>query len=165
VLDEVRGRSLAGMVIRGRGRHFSAGADLSSMKAVWGDSAAVARHQDLFRCVEDLPFPVIAWVSGACLGSGLELALCARLLLAAPSAVFGCPEATFGLMPGCGGTWRLARRLGISRTLDLVMTGRLVAAEEARRLGVVDGILPRDQGFEMAEALVRRVATRGGPGR
>jgi len=160
VLGQVRHGGVAGLVIRGRGRHFSAGADRAAMQSLWRDGEAIRRHQALFAAIEDLPVPVVSWVEGACLGSGLELALCARLVLAAPNATLGCPESTFGVMPGCGGTWRVTRRVGTSRALDLLLSARIVDAEEAARLGLIDGVLPRSEGPALAEQAVRMLSGR-----
>jgi len=159
-LAEVRRREVRGLVIRGKGRHFSAGADRAAMQPLWRDREAISRHQALFTAISDLSIPVIAWVEGACLGSGLELALCAHLILAAPGAVLGFPESSFGVMPGCGGTWRATRRIGISQALDLVLSGRLVDAEEAARLGLIHGVVERAQGPGMAEMAARRLRIR-----
>ncbi|HOU55278.1 MAG TPA: enoyl-CoA hydratase/isomerase family protein [Myxococcota bacterium] len=156
-LEAVQDRRVAGLLIRGRGRHFSAGADRDALRPFWQDRASITRHRDLFSAIEDLPFPVVAWVEGACLGSGLELALCARLVLAAPGAMLGCPEASFGVMPGCGGTWRVTRRVGTSRALDLMLTGRLVDAEEAVQMGLVDGVVARGQGPLLAREAIHRL--------
>ena len=99
-----------GLVIRGRGRHFSSGANVAQLEALLaasgsqGAAPALLEHARALSRIESLPFPVVAAIDGACLGSALELALACRFRVATDSALLGLPECTFGLVPGCGGT-------------------------------------------------------------
>jgi enoyl-CoA hydratase/carnithine racemase len=164
VRDVLPGLDARGLVVRGRGRHFSAGADVPRLKdrlAQPGAAAELAANAAAFGTLESLPFPVVAAVDGACLGSGLELALACGAVVATPSALLGAPESSFGLMPGCGGTVRLPSRVGAPAALDLVLTGRLLPADEALALGLVDAVVPRPDLFPAAARLVRGLATQG----
>ena len=150
----------SGLVVRGAGRHFSSGADLEELGrrlAVEPDLEVgrfLADNIRTFQSLAGLPFPTVAAVGGCCLGSGLELALACRQRLAADNAVFSLPEAQYGLMPGCGGTVRLARLLGRGRAIKLILSGRNIMAPEALELGLVSAVLPRRELPAAAEALV-----------
>jgi len=166
VRDVLPDLPVAGLVVRGSGRHFSAGADVAALKALAdrddGDAPRVLRENAAaFTGLERLPYPTVAAVDGACLGSGLELALACTWRLSTPSALYAAPEASFGLVPGCGGTVRLPERIGVGPALDLILTSRYVDAEEALRLGIVDGVVPREDLGPAAARLVRRLALQG----
>jgi 3-hydroxyacyl-CoA dehydrogenase / enoyl-CoA hydratase / 3-hydroxybutyryl-CoA epimerase len=146
-------------VVRGAGRHFSSGADLEELGrrlAVEPDlqvSRFLADNIRTFQSLATLPLATVAAVGGCCLGSGLELALACHRRLATENAVLALPEAQYGLMPGCGGTVRLARLLGRSQALRLIMSGRSLMASEALELGLVEAVLPRRELVPAAEAL------------
>ena len=139
-----------GLVIHGVGRHFSSGADLSEMRAGLHRDAGLWRAH-LFEATNHLerwsrlPYPVVAAISGCCLGSALELALACTRRVAAANAVFALPESTFGLLPGCGGTVRLPRLIGAGRAAELILSGRTFGAEEALALGVVDRVTTKER--------------------
>jgi len=154
-------RSIRCMVITGSGdRAFVAGADIATMVEMSAlDSRAFALHgQGLMRQIEQLPIPVIAAVNGFALGGGLELALACDLILAAPSAKFGQPEINLGIIPGFGGTQRLARRIGLSAARLLIYTGDMIDAEEALRLGLVNRVVPSGALLAEAQKLARVLA-------
>lgn len=159
-VTQVRGAPpAAGLVVRGAGRHFSSGADLEELGrrlAVEPDlqvSRFLADNIRTFQSLATLPFVTVAAVGGCCLGSGLELALACQRRLAADNAVLALPEAQYGLMPGCGGTVRLARLLGRAQALRLIMSGRSLMASEALELGLVEAVLPRRELVPAAEAM------------
>jgi enoyl-CoA hydratase len=131
------------LVITGEGRAFVAGADLAALRSISdgfaGRETALA-GQDVMNSLAALPFPTIAAINGFALGGGLELALACDLRVASPTAKLGLPEVTRGLIPGYGGTQRLQRLVGLSRALDLVLTGRMVGADEAHAMGLVHRI-------------------------
>jgi enoyl-CoA hydratase len=131
------------LVITGEGRAFVAGADLATLRSISdgfaGRETALA-GQDVMNSLAALPFPTIAAINGFALGGGLELALACDLRVASPTAKLGLPEVTRGLIPGYGGTQRLQRLVGLSRALDLVLTGRMVGADEAHAMGLVHRI-------------------------
>ena len=144
--DEVRhDRSVRCMVITGAGdRAFVAGADIPAMQQMSPVEGRRFAHvgQNVMRQLELLPIPVIAAVNGFALGGGLELALACDLILAADTASFGQPEINLGIIPGFGGTQRLARRIGLEAARLLIYTGDRIDAPEALRLGLVAKVLP-----------------------
>jgi len=147
------------LVITGRGRAFVAGADLQGFAdrrdAFAGRDAALS-GQDLMNTLAALPIPTIAAINGFALGGGLELALACDLRVAASGARLGLPEVTRGLIPGYGGTQRLQRLIGLSRATDLVLTGRMVTAEEGLQLGLVNRV--DDDAVSAAMALAQQCA-------
>jgi enoyl-CoA hydratase len=143
-------------------RVFSAGADIAAMSAMTADEAR--RFSELghatFELLESIPCPVVAVVQGAALGGGLELALVCDLVLASRKARFGLPETNLGLIPGFGGCSRLARRVGIGRARELILSGRSLTAEEAEREGLATRLVePADLAAE-AERYAAELATR-----
>lgn len=153
--------SVRALVVTGAGdRAFVAGADLSELRGL--EPAAAARHardaQRVLRRLETLRMPVIAAINGAALGGGLELALACTLRLVASTARLGLPEVTLGLIPGFGGTQRLARAIGRERALELILTGRHVSADEAVALGIALRVVPPAQLLDEARVLAERLA-------
>jgi len=136
-------RAVRTLVLTGAGeRAFCAGADIRAMQSIGVDAArewSLLGHSVL-QALEDLPKPVIAAINGVALGGGCELALACDFRFMAESAQIGQPEIKLGLMPGWGGTQRLPRIVGEALAKDLVLTGRLMAADEARRAGLINGI-------------------------
>jgi enoyl-CoA hydratase/carnithine racemase len=114
--------------------------------------------QNSFRAVAHIPKPVIAAITGYALGGGYELALCADLRVLGASAKIGQPEILLGIIPGAGGTQRLARLVGPAKAKDLVFTGRHVGAEEALELGLADAVVPDDEVYSTAVAMARKFA-------
>lgn len=149
------------VVLYGGERVFAAGADVKEMAAMsQADMVAASTGlQDQMRHVARIPKPVVAAVTGYALGGGCELALCADVRFAADNAVLGQPEVLLGVIPGMGGTQRLARLIGPSRAKDLIFTGRFVTADEALSIGLVDRVLPADQVYAEAVAWARQFAT------
>ncbi|OJA10541.1 hypothetical protein AZE42_01719 [Rhizopogon vesiculosus] len=129
--------SVGAMILTGSERAFAAGADIKEMKDKSFAEAYTTNFLANWEVIAKLRKPVIAAVSGYALGGGLELALQADILLAAPSAQLGQPEINLGTIPGGGGTQRLARLIGKSHTMELVLTGRMISADEAERWGIV----------------------------
>ena len=143
-VEELAREPLAGLVLRSaKPDVFVAGADIEELQTL-RDKAAVRdllrRGHELCRRFEALPFPTVAAIHGACLGGGLELALCCdwRVATEHEKTKLGLPEVQLGLFPGLGGTQRLPRLIGVPEALDLILTGRQVSASRARRLGLVD---------------------------
>ncbi|MFG2223419.1 enoyl-CoA hydratase/isomerase family protein [Streptomyces sp. NPDC048644] len=153
--DDVRA-----VVVRGSEKVFAAGADIKEMQAM-DHPAMVVRSkalQDAFTAVARIPKPVVAALTGYALGGGCELALCADFRIAADNAKLGQPEILLGLIPGAGGTQRLARLVGPSKAKDLIFTGRHVKADEALSIGLVDRVVPAAEVFEQAHAWAARLA-------
>ena len=144
VVGEVENnRDLRVLVIRGeRGSVFCAGDDLAQLVAM--DVVQVRdfliRAQSTFTRLEALPIPVLAAVEGHALGGGLELALACDLILASSDAALGLPETNLGVIPGLGGTIRLPRRVGLGRAKEMVYSGRMVKADEAKNIGLVEAV-------------------------
>lgn len=154
---------VAAVVVTGGPSVFAAGADIKEMAAM--GPADMVRHaallQEAFRAVAMLPKPVVAAVNGYALGGGCELALCADIRIAADDATFGQPEIKLGVVPGAGGTQRLARLVGPARAKEMIFTGRFVGAAEALRIGLVDQIVPPDHVLDTALEWARGFV--GGP--
>jgi enoyl-CoA hydratase len=117
--------------------------------------------QDTFRLLERMPKPVIAAVNGFALGGGLELALACHIRLASSRARFGLPEVKLGIIPGYGGTVRLPRLVGRGRALELMLSGDMIDAEEAFRIGLVNRVLEPDALLGAARDMARRMAANG----
>jgi len=130
------------LVITGNQRFFSAGADLSEIAALTGGSAFefAKMGQALMNAIDDFPAPVYAAISGYCMGGGLDLALACRRRIASPHAVFGHRGAALGLITGWGGTQRLPRLIGKTRTLEILIAAEKISASRALQLGLVDAI-------------------------
>jgi enoyl-CoA hydratase/carnithine racemase len=149
-----------GLVVSGAGRHFSSGASVPQLEAIFrsdpaGGARLVEEHGAALTAIERLRVPTVAAIAGTCLGAALELALACRFRVASRRATLALPEASFGLMPGLGGIARLTTLLGRSRAVELVLSGRSVGAEEALALGLVDAIAERGALLETARSLVR----------
>jgi enoyl-CoA hydratase/carnithine racemase len=145
---------IRGVVLYGGDKAFAAGADIKEMNAMsYTDMLEQsARLQAAFTAVARIPKPVVAAITGYALGGGCELALCADVRVAAENATVGQPEITLGIIPGAGGTQRLARLVGPSRAKDIIFTGRFVAAQEALAIGMVDRITPPGEVYATAVA-------------
>lgn len=135
------------LVITGAGPRFVAGADIKMMSALPADQMPrfISGIQRAMDDIEALPLPTIAAINGHAMGGGLELALACDLRLLSEAARIGLPEVKLGLLPGAGGTQRLAEIIGKGRALDLLYTGRQVGAAEALSLGLVNGVHPADR--------------------
>ncbi len=130
------------VIITGEGRAFVAGADIGAQAVLdieggrkWGQNGSA-----LFRKIEKMDIPVIAAVNGFALGGGCELVLACDLITASTKAKFGQPEVGLGIIPGFSGTQRLPRRIGIAKAKELIYTGRMIKAEEAEKIGLVNQV-------------------------
>ncbi len=148
------------VVLYGGERVFAAGADIKAMASLTSaEIGAWARDlTDSFREVARLPKPVIAAVTGYALGGGYELALCADFRVLGAGATIGQPEVLLGVIPGAGGTQRLARLVGPAKAKDLIFTGRHVGAEEALEVGLADAVVPDAEVYSTAVAMARKFA-------
>ena len=160
-LQEVGGSGSRVVALTGARSTFIAGADISEFPALLADPAAVAAHvratRPLFELLGSIPQPVVAVVRGAAVGGGLEVALACDLVVAEDTARVGLPEVKLGLIPGGGGTQRLARQVGRVVASRLVMTGELLGAEEALRLGILSHVVPHGSFDEGVERLLARL--------
>jgi enoyl-CoA hydratase len=151
---------IGAMVITGSAKAFAAGADIAAMKDLEFVDAYcagfVTRNWETLRHIRK---PVIAAVAGFALGGGCELAMMCDLLIAADNAKFGQPEIRLGVIPGAGGTQRLPLAIGKAKAMDLLLTARLMSAEEAERSGLVSRIVPAERLIEEALAAANRSAS------
>ncbi|MFJ2160264.1 enoyl-CoA hydratase/isomerase family protein [Streptomyces sp. NPDC087856] len=158
--EATRREDVRAVVVYGGEKVFAAGADIKEMQRM-DHAAMVARSralQDSFSAVARIPKPVVAAITGYALGGGCELALCADFRIAADNAKLGQPEILLGLIPGAGGTQRLARLIGPSKAKDLIFTGRMVKADEALALGLVDRLVPAADVYTEAFAWAAKLA-------
>lgn len=152
------------VVVTGSGeRAFSAGSHVGEFDDQHG-SAGRERHDlesGVARRLAELPMPTIAAIEGHCLGGGLELALACDLRIAAETARLGLPEVRLAVIPGAGGTQRLPRVVGTARAKELILTGRVLDAPDAERIGLVHEVVPRGEAVERASAVGAEIAERG----
>ncbi len=162
ITDHLSEVDTKGIIISGEGRNFSSGAAVSELVARFSgadpDRSFLKKNIESFEKIASEKRPVVAAISGCCLGSGMELALACRYRIATRSAMFGLVETGFGLMPGCGGAVRLAAELGVGKAARLVLSGCTFGAEEALSLGIIHGIVDKKNLAESAELLVRQFA-------
>ena len=154
--------TLRAVVLTGTGKAFCAGADIGHMRTAAAlDARAFAeRGQQVANLIEDLGTPVVAAVNGFALGGGCEIALACDVRVASETARFGQPEVTLGVIPGWGGTQRLARATSIGFAKELILTGRLVGSEEALRAGLVTHVHPPTDLLDAAVELAATIASR-----
>jgi len=166
VFSELEGDDkVRGVLLTGAGeKAFVAGADigeLAMMSSLAGVRVSRA-GQDVFLRIERFPKPVLAAVGGYALGGGCELALACHLRIAGDNARFGLPEVGLGIIPGYGGTIRLARLVGLGRAVELTLTGEMIDAERALEIGLVSTVVPRSELLDRAKEFLRKV-TKNGP--
>ena len=161
VADLETDREIRAMILTGQGRSFVAGADIGEQYPLdlssgrrWG-----RRGSALLRRMERLEFPTIAAVNGFALGGGCELAMSCDIILASEKAKFGQPEVGLGITPGFSGTQRLPRRVGIAKAKELIFSGRMIRADEAREIGLVNAVYAPEEllpgALEMARSFVK----------
>jgi enoyl-CoA hydratase len=161
VFEDARNDSaVRGVILTGAGeKAFAAGADIAEIAnntAVEAEEAT-RRGQALTDLIENLGKPVIAAVNGFALGGGCELAMACTIRIAAESAKFGQPEVRLGVMPGYGGTQRMPRLIGRGRALKLILSGEVIDASEAYRIGLVDELEPDTHVIERAETVLKKI--------
>ena len=152
------------VVVTGEGeRAFSAGSHVGEFESQRG-AAGRERHElesGVASRLAALPMPTIAAIEGDALGGGLELALCCDLRIASERARIGLPEVRLAVTPGAGGTQRLPRIVGAARAKELILTGRIITAEEAERIGLVNRVVPTGEALTAANAVATEIALRG----
>jgi enoyl-CoA hydratase len=149
------------LVLGGNERAFAAGADIAELAAGTPISLYENRRIDTWDSVRDLRTPVVAAVSGFCLGGGCELAMLCDLIVASETATFGQPEINLGMLPGAGGTQRLTRAVGKSVAMDMVLTGRMLSAREALAFGLVARVVAKEVWLDEAKRVAREIAAKG----
>jgi enoyl-CoA hydratase len=153
--DEVRC-----IVLGGSQRAFAAGADITELAEGTPISLYQNRRIDRWDAIRGIRTPLVAAVSGYCLGGGCELAMACDLIVASESARFGQPEIQLGVMPGAGGTQRLTRAVGKALAMDMILTGRMLTADEALRAGLVARVVAREAWLEEAKRAAHEIAAK-----
>jgi enoyl-CoA hydratase len=151
------------IIVTGSEKAFAAGADIREMKDL---SKAEAIQSDFLKAWDHIVLvrkPIIAAVSGYCLGGGFEFALAADFIIASDTAKFALPEITLGIFPGVGATQRLTKLVGKSKAMEMILTGRMMDATEAEQLGIVVRIVKPDQLMIDAMATAEKIASSSGP--
>jgi len=158
VSNAVANPAVRAIVLTGNEQAFAAGADIGEMADAGPIDIMVRNVQQYYRVVAECPKPVIVAIEGFALGGGLELALCADVIVAADGARLGLPEVKIGILPGGGGTQRLSRLVGRSRAMLLLMTGRMFGAQEAFAMGVASELTPKGEALKRALEIAEEIA-------
>jgi enoyl-CoA hydratase len=153
--------SIRCIVLGGNDRAFAAGADIAELARSSAIDLYYARRVERWDVIRNLWSPLVAAVSGYCLGGGCELALVCDLIVASETARFGQPETGLGILPGAGGTQRLTRAAGKAVAMDVVLSGRLLTAREALAFGLVARVVAREAWLEEAQRVARDIASKG----
>ena len=148
------------VVLAGGDRAFAAGADINELAAATPITLYENRRIDRWDTIRALRTPLVAAVSGYCLGGGCELAMTCDLIVASETAQFGQPEINLGVLPGAGGTQRLTRAVGKSVAMDVILTGRFLSAQEALAAGLVARVVPKEAWLEEAKRVARSIASK-----
>src|SRR5882724_1948834 len=152
--------TVRGVILTGSGdKAFIAGADIGELAHLTAVEAEKSSRygQDVLTLVENLGKPVIAAINGFALGGGCETAMACTIRVAAEQAKFGQPEIKLGIIPGGGGTQRLPRLVGKGRALQLILSGAMITAEEAHRIGLVNEVVPAAELIARAEAMLKQI--------
>lgn len=156
--------SINAVIVTGAGdKAFVAGADITELQILDGPNgkAFAQRGQKIFKDLEDLDRPVVAAINGFALGGGCELAMACHIRIASEKAKFGQPEVNLGVIPGYGGTQRLPRLVGTSKALELILSGNIIKADEALRIGLVDQVVAPDELIPTVYKLVETISSKG----
>ena len=149
------------IVLGGNERAFAAGADIGELAAGTPITLYENRRIDSWDAIRDSRTPIVAAVSGFCLGGGCELAMLCDLIVASESAKFGQPEINLGVLPGAGGTQRLTRAVGKAIAMDMILTGRMLSAREALSFGLVARVVARGAWLHEAKRVAAQIAAKG----
>jgi enoyl-CoA hydratase len=155
-----RDRVIRAIVLTGSERAFAAGADIKEMSSLTPIEFAFGARVEQWDALRAIRTPVIAAVSGHCLGGGCELAMICDIVIASDTASFGQPETGVGIIPGAGGTQRLVRAIGKAKAMDVILSGRTLSAVEAERTGLVSRVVTREMYLRESQAVARAVAAR-----
>ncbi len=149
------------IVLAGNERAFAAGADIGEMADASAIDMLYARRVERWDAIRKLWTPLVAAVSGFCLGGGNELAMSCDLIVASETAKFGQPETSLGIIPGAGGTQRLTRAVGKAKAMDVILSGRMLDAREAERAGLVARVVAKEAWLDEAKRVAREIASKG----
>lgn len=164
IVEVERDASIRGAIITGSGeKAFAAGADIEELNRLDGYTGQEysERGQEVFSMIEKLEKPIIAAVNGFALGGGCELAMACHIRLASEKAKFGQPEVNLGIIPGFGGTQRLSRLVGLGRAIEYNLTGDLIDAATAERIGLANHVWPADELMGKAEEMMEKILSKG----
>jgi len=160
-LEELdRDEAIRCIVLAGNDRAFAAGADVGELAAATPIDLYGNRRIDRWDAIRSLRTPLVAAVSGYCLGGGCELAMTCDLIVASETAQFGQPEINLGIMPGAGGTQRLTRAVGKALAMDVILTGRFLSADEALRAGLVARVVAREAWLDETKRVAQAIAAK-----
>jgi enoyl-CoA hydratase len=159
-IDELEADGARCVVLAGAEKVFASGADIRTLAAATPLELYYGRRGELWARLRRIRVPMVAAVSGFCLGGGLELAMYCDVIVASRSARFGLPETKLGVIPGAGGTQLLPRAIGRAKAMDVILAGRLLDAEEAERAGLVSRVVDQEDWRSTAEALAADIASR-----
>lgn len=154
---------IGGIIITGAGpKAFVAGADIKEFLGFDAEKGRqlAQRGQDVYQMIEQFPKPVLAAVNGFALGGGCELAMACHLRIAAENARFGQPEVNLGIIPGYGGTQRLIQYIGKGKAMELLLTGDMILADEAHKLGLVNHVVPAEELLNRSMALLKKITAK-----
>jgi enoyl-CoA hydratase len=165
VTDELAGIDEVKVIVMvGSGNLFVAGADIKEIASIassrQGEDLAKG-GQGVFNKIEQMKKPVIAAITGFCLGGGMELAMACHMRIAGDRARMGQPEINLGIIPGFGGTQRLPRLVGKPKAMELILTGDMINAQEAKALGLVNKVVPEGEVLKQAQGLAKKIASKG----
>ncbi len=156
-------KAIGAIILTGSDKAFAAGADIREMKDMTFKQVTEENFLEDWDHINTIRKPIIAAVAGYCLGGGFEFALAADILIAADTARFALPEVTIGVIPGGGGTQRLAQAIGKSKAMEMILSGRMIDASEAERLGLAARVVPAEKLMEEALSLAEKIATLSQP--
>jgi enoyl-CoA hydratase len=156
-----RDESIRCIVLAGNDKAFAAGADIGEMATASAMDMLYARRVERWDAIRKLWTPLVAAVSGYCLGGGNELAMSCDLIVASETARFGQPETSLGIIPGAGGTQRLTRAVGKAKAMDVILSGRFLTAEEAERAGLVSRVVAQEAWLDEARRVAHEIASKG----
>lgn len=160
-LEELdRDHAINVIILTGGENVFAAGADLKEMSQATPVALILGRRFELWDRLRKVSKPIIAAVSGYCLGGGNELAMNCDIIIASETATFGQPEVNVGIMPGAGGTQRLTRAIGKYKAMEMILTGKSISAEEAHRIGLVNRVVPVETLMTEAKKIAGEIASK-----
>ena len=164
IQDFYQNEEIRGLILTGEGeKAFVAGADIKELAILNREQALelAKKGQSLFKKMEDCPKPIIAAINGFALGGGCELALACHIRIATENAKFGQPEINLGIIPGYGGTQRLTQLVGRGKALELILTGDLISAQDAKALGLLNHVVTnRDELMALANSVMNKIVSK-----
>ena len=157
----VKESKIKGLIIIGKGRHFSSGADIKSLYSFASKKSRFKRKiikgQKILSFIENLDIPTVSAINGACFGGGLEIALSTHFRVSSENAMFSFPEADLGLIPGLNGTMRIAKLINRGRALELLLSSDIITADKAFSIGLVDYVVPKNETLNFSESLLKKL--------